>query len=130
MICQLATRDGRCPRTGLGLPPYTIITHSVKRRQSVELGTRGPLSLKAPVHGTAYPIGSYAIVGILVDSEWFAYRYCKKSQPPNRDNLSYITRDVLKQGPTGPWLRVSLRSRISLNKIMIRIILTVKFYIL
>ncbi|GFV22082.1 hypothetical protein TNCV_4527671 [Trichonephila clavipes] len=27
----------RRPRTGLGLPPYIIITHSVKRRQSVKL---------------------------------------------------------------------------------------------
>ncbi|GFV78563.1 hypothetical protein TNCV_1888691 [Trichonephila clavipes] len=36
-ICQLATCDDRRPRTGLDLPPYTVITHSVKRWQSVEL---------------------------------------------------------------------------------------------
>ncbi|GFW80833.1 hypothetical protein TNCV_3779131 [Trichonephila clavipes] len=36
MICQLATPDDRRPCTGLGLPPYTIITHSVKKRRSVE----------------------------------------------------------------------------------------------
>ncbi|GFX77992.1 hypothetical protein TNCV_971471 [Trichonephila clavipes] len=36
MICQLATCDDCLPCLGLGLPPYTIITHSVKRRQSVE----------------------------------------------------------------------------------------------
>ncbi|GFV32487.1 hypothetical protein TNCV_1677731 [Trichonephila clavipes] len=34
-ICQLATCDRR-PHIGLGLPPHTIIAHSVKRRQSVE----------------------------------------------------------------------------------------------
>ncbi|GFU65638.1 hypothetical protein TNCV_635611 [Trichonephila clavipes] len=35
-ICQLAAFEDRRPSTGLGLPPYTIITHSVKRQQSVE----------------------------------------------------------------------------------------------
>ncbi|GFW38109.1 hypothetical protein TNCV_835481 [Trichonephila clavipes] len=38
-ICQLATCDDRHPGIGLGLLPYTtytIITHSLKRRQSVE----------------------------------------------------------------------------------------------
>ncbi|GFV47269.1 hypothetical protein TNCV_4829251 [Trichonephila clavipes] len=35
-MCQLPTCDGHRPCIGLGLPPYTIITHSVKRRQSVE----------------------------------------------------------------------------------------------
>ncbi|GFV35421.1 hypothetical protein TNCV_3204531 [Trichonephila clavipes] len=29
-ICQLATCDDRHPRASLGLPPYTIITHSVR----------------------------------------------------------------------------------------------------
>ncbi|GFV40428.1 hypothetical protein TNCV_2535961 [Trichonephila clavipes] len=38
-ICQLATCGDHRPRTGLGLPPYTIITHSVIRRQSVEPAT-------------------------------------------------------------------------------------------
>ncbi|GFW73168.1 hypothetical protein TNCV_483941 [Trichonephila clavipes] len=36
MICQLATCDDRRPRTSLGLPPYTLITHSVKKRQPVK----------------------------------------------------------------------------------------------
>ncbi|GFY23301.1 hypothetical protein TNCV_3939971 [Trichonephila clavipes] len=35
-ICQLATWDDRRPSIDLGLPPYTIITHSIKRRQSIE----------------------------------------------------------------------------------------------
>ncbi|GFS51189.1 phospholipase A(2) [Trichonephila clavipes] len=35
MIGQLATCDDHRPRTGLVLPPYTIITQSVKRRKSV-----------------------------------------------------------------------------------------------
>ncbi|GFX21545.1 hypothetical protein TNCV_1399591 [Trichonephila clavipes] len=48
-ICQLATCDDRRPRTGLGLPPYVLITHSVKRRQSVELGhTWGLLLSRSP----------------------------------------------------------------------------------
>ncbi|GFS68033.1 hypothetical protein TNCV_1362571 [Trichonephila clavipes] len=34
--CQLATCDDRRPCIGLRLSPYIIITHSVKRRQSVE----------------------------------------------------------------------------------------------
>ncbi|GFX41941.1 tudor domain-containing protein 5 [Trichonephila clavipes] len=39
--CQLAKCDDRRPRTGLlGLPPCTIITHLVKRLQSVELRER------------------------------------------------------------------------------------------
>ncbi|GFX95642.1 hypothetical protein TNCV_4885681 [Trichonephila clavipes] len=33
-ICQLATCDNRCPSTDL--PPYNIITHLIKRRQSFE----------------------------------------------------------------------------------------------
>ncbi|GFT82110.1 hypothetical protein TNCV_3910371 [Trichonephila clavipes] len=37
MIGQLATCDDRRPCIGLGLLPYTIITHSAKRRLSVEL---------------------------------------------------------------------------------------------
>ncbi|GFW43066.1 hypothetical protein TNCV_1474611 [Trichonephila clavipes] len=38
MICQLAICDDRRPLIGVGLPPYAIITHSVKRsnRKSVE----------------------------------------------------------------------------------------------
>ncbi|GFV41438.1 hypothetical protein TNCV_5048431 [Trichonephila clavipes] len=35
-ICQLVTCDDRHPCIDLSLPPYTIITHSVKRRQLVE----------------------------------------------------------------------------------------------
>ncbi|GFU88729.1 hypothetical protein TNCV_4444061 [Trichonephila clavipes] len=35
-ICLLATCDDRLLRTGLGLPPYTIITFGVKRQQSIE----------------------------------------------------------------------------------------------
>ncbi|GFT79239.1 hypothetical protein TNCV_2766641 [Trichonephila clavipes] len=35
-ICQLSTRDDRHPCTVLGLPPYTIITYSVKKWQLVE----------------------------------------------------------------------------------------------
>ncbi|GFT17090.1 uncharacterized protein TNCV_4738221 [Trichonephila clavipes] len=35
-LCQLATCDDRRPCIGLGLSPYTNITHSVKRRQSIE----------------------------------------------------------------------------------------------
>ncbi|GFW50663.1 hypothetical protein TNCV_2889651 [Trichonephila clavipes] len=35
-ICQLATCDDLSPRTGLCLPPYTIIIHVGKRRQTVE----------------------------------------------------------------------------------------------
>ncbi|GFX46900.1 hypothetical protein TNCV_4040441 [Trichonephila clavipes] len=34
--CQLDTCDDRRSCTGVGLPPYTIITPSVKRLQSVE----------------------------------------------------------------------------------------------
>ncbi|GFV31278.1 uncharacterized protein TNCV_1640301 [Trichonephila clavipes] len=34
--CQLATCDDHRPCIDLGLPPYTIINHSVKRRQSVK----------------------------------------------------------------------------------------------
>ncbi|GFV92895.1 hypothetical protein TNCV_1692881 [Trichonephila clavipes] len=37
MICHLATRDDRRHCVVLGLPPYTIITHLVERRQSVKL---------------------------------------------------------------------------------------------
>ncbi|GFW72998.1 hypothetical protein TNCV_831192 [Trichonephila clavipes] len=36
IICLQATCDGHRLRIGFSLPPYTIITHSVKRRQSVE----------------------------------------------------------------------------------------------
>ncbi|GFV78278.1 hypothetical protein TNCV_94381 [Trichonephila clavipes] len=46
-MCQLATCDDRRPRTSLGLTPYTIITHSIKRRQSVELWFR-VLSISVP----------------------------------------------------------------------------------
>ncbi|GFX14829.1 hypothetical protein TNCV_1485711 [Trichonephila clavipes] len=35
MICKLATWDDSHPRTSLGLPPYTIITHPVERQQLV-----------------------------------------------------------------------------------------------
>ncbi|GFV35135.1 hypothetical protein TNCV_292501 [Trichonephila clavipes] len=35
-ICQLATCDGRGSCIGLALPPYTIITPSVKRQYSVD----------------------------------------------------------------------------------------------
>ncbi|GFV86475.1 hypothetical protein TNCV_2156681 [Trichonephila clavipes] len=57
MICQLATCDVGFPRTGLGLPPYTIITHSVKSGAGlVRLGP-GPQEVlrrscsSAPLHG-------------------------------------------------------------------------------
>ncbi|GFY26405.1 hypothetical protein TNCV_26021 [Trichonephila clavipes] len=36
-IGQLATCDDHRPCIGLGLPPYTLITRSVKRQQSIEL---------------------------------------------------------------------------------------------
>ncbi|GFV07183.1 hypothetical protein TNCV_3602011 [Trichonephila clavipes] len=35
-ICQMAVCDDHRPCKRLGLPPYTIITHSVKRRQLIE----------------------------------------------------------------------------------------------
>ncbi|GFU04162.1 hypothetical protein TNCV_863041 [Trichonephila clavipes] len=37
MICQLALCDDRRPCIGLGLSPYPITTHSVIRRQSVQM---------------------------------------------------------------------------------------------
>ncbi|GFT60878.1 hypothetical protein TNCV_3616041 [Trichonephila clavipes] len=45
-ICQLDTCDDRSPRTGLGLPLYTMITRSVKRRQTVKLV--GPIFVYGP----------------------------------------------------------------------------------
>ncbi|GFW62579.1 hypothetical protein TNCV_85801 [Trichonephila clavipes] len=61
--CQLATCDDHRPCLDLGLPPYIIISHSVKRRQSVEpVCAVSQIDTQGILHATqSYDMRAYGI---------------------------------------------------------------------